>query len=75
VEAATLGGARALRRPDLGRIAPGAAADLVAFSLADLRTGAIDDPVRTLTLAGTARDAHFSMVAGRTVMRLSLIHK
>jgi cytosine/adenosine deaminase-related metal-dependent hydrolase len=69
VEAATLGGARALRRPDLGRIAPGAAADLVAFSLADLRTGAIDDPVRTLTLAGTARDAHFSMVAGRTVMR------
>lgn len=69
VEAATLGGARALRRPDLGRIAPGAAADLVAFSLADLRMGAIDDPVRTLTLAGTGRDAHFSMVGGRIVMR------
>lgn len=69
VEAATLGGARALRRPDLGRIAPGAAADLVAFSLSDLRTGAVDDPVRTLVLAGTARDARFSMVAGRVVMR------
>lgn len=69
VEAATLGGARALRRPDLGRIAPGASADLVAFSLADLRMGAIDDPVRTLTLAGTGRDAHFSMVGGRTLMR------
>lgn len=67
-EAATLGGAEALRRPDLGRIQPGAQADLVAFSLADLRMGAIDDPLRTLTLAGTGRDAHFSMVAGRVVM-------
>ncbi|KKI16761.1 MULTISPECIES: chlorohydrolase family protein [unclassified Leucobacter] len=69
VEAATLGGARALHRPDLGRIEPGAAADLVAFSLADPRMGAIDDPVRTLVLAGTGRDACFSMVAGRVVMR------
>ena len=68
-EAATLGGAEALRRPDLGRIQPGAQADLVAFSLADLRMGAIDDPLRTLTLAGTGRDAHFSMIAGRVVMR------
>ena len=68
VEAATLGGARALRRPDLGRIEAGAQADLVAFSLADLRMGAVDDPIRTLTLSGTGRDAHFSMVAGRVVM-------
>lgn len=69
VEAATLGGARALKRPDLGRIEVGASADLVAFSLSDLRMGAVDDPVRTLVLAGTARDACFSMVAGREVMR------
>lgn len=69
VTAATLGGAAALRRSDLGRIEPGAQADLVAFSLADLRTGVVDDPIRTLTLAGTGRDAHFSMVAGRVVMR------
>lgn len=68
-EAATLGGAAALRRPDLGRIQPGAQADLVAFSLADLRMGAIDDPLRTLILSGTGRDAHFSMVAGRVVMQ------
>lgn len=69
VEAATLGGARALRRPDLGRIAPGAAADLVAFALDDVRLGAVEDPLRTLTLAGCGRDARFSMVAGRIVMR------
>ena len=69
VEAATLGGARALQRPDLGRIGAGRTADLVAFSLADFRMGAIDDPLRTLTLSGTGRDANFSMVNGRVVMR------
>ncbi|MBC9954113.1 amidohydrolase family protein [Leucobacter sp. cx-42] len=69
VEAATLGGARALGRPDLGRIGVGRTADLVAFSLADFRMGAIDDPLRTLTLSGTGRDANFSMVGGRVVMR------
>jgi imidazolonepropionase len=31
LEAATLGGARALRRDDLGRIAPGARADLIVL--------------------------------------------
>lgn len=69
VQAATQGGARALRRPDLGRVEAGAAADLVAFALDDVRTGAVEDPLRTLVLAGTARDARFSMVAGRVVLR------
>jgi cytosine/adenosine deaminase-related metal-dependent hydrolase len=69
IEAATLGGARALHRPDLGRVEAGAAADLVAFSLDDIRLGAVEDPIRTLVLAGSGRDAVFSMVAGRVVMR------
>ncbi|WP_164233105.1 chlorohydrolase family protein [Microbacterium hydrocarbonoxydans] len=69
VQAATLGGATALRRPDLGRIEAGAAADVVAFALDDIRIGAVEDPLRTLVLAGTARDARFSMVAGRVVLR------
>ena len=73
VEAATLGGARALRRPDLGRIAPGASADLVAFALDDVRLGPVEDPLRTLVLSGTARDARFSMVAGRVVLRDGVI--
>ena len=67
-DAATLGGARALRRPDLGRLEAGAQADLVAFSLADFRDGVSDDPLRTLLLNGTARQAVLSVVAGRTVM-------
>ena len=69
VEAATLGGAAALKRPDLGRLEPGAQADLVAFSLDDLRDGVLDDPVRTLVLNGTARQVTHSVVAGRTVVR------
>ncbi|MCD2443383.1 chlorohydrolase family protein [Agromyces sp. SYSU K20354] len=69
VEAATLGGARALHRPDLGRISVGASADLVAFALDDFRLGTIEDPLRTLILAGSARDVRFSMVGGRAVVR------
>lgn len=69
VEAATLGGAAALGRPDLGRIAAEASADLVAFALDDFRMGAVDDPLRTLVLAGSGRDVRFSMVGGRTVVR------
>ncbi|MBO9625378.1 MAG: amidohydrolase family protein [Microbacterium sp.] len=69
VEAATLGGATALHREDLGRISVGAQADLTAFRLDDVRMGAVDDPLRTLVLNGTARDACLTMVAGRVVMR------
>lgn len=69
VNAATTGGAAALHRPDLGRIEVGATADFTAFSLSDFRDGVSDDPLRTLILNGTARNATFSMVAGRIVMR------
>ncbi|WP_328512090.1 chlorohydrolase family protein [Streptomyces sp. NBC_00376] len=68
VEAATLGGARALGRTDLGRLEPGAQADLVAFRLDDIRDGVQDDPVRTFLLNGTARQATHSVVAGSPVM-------
>lgn len=72
-DAATLGGARALRRTDLGRLEPGAQADMVAFSLGDIRDGLHEDPLRTLTLNGTARQAVLSVVAGRTIMADGLI--
>ena len=68
VQAAGPGGARALRRPDLGRIAEGATADLSAFSLADVRTGVTEDPLRTLVYNGSARDVVHTVVAGRTVV-------
>jgi cytosine/adenosine deaminase-related metal-dependent hydrolase len=43
--AATLGGARALRRDDLGRLAPGAKADLVILDLRNVNLGLIRDPM------------------------------
>ncbi|TWP35165.1 chlorohydrolase family protein [Leekyejoonella antrihumi] len=69
LDAATLGGAAALKRDDLGRLEPGAQADLIALSLNDIRDGALDDPIRTLLLSGTARQVTHSVVAGRTVVR------
>lgn len=69
VDAATLGGAAALNRDDLGRLAVGAQADISAFRLDDVRLGPIDDPLRNLILAGSSRDACLTMVAGRVVMR------
>ncbi|MET3902504.1 chlorohydrolase family protein [Paenarthrobacter sp. 4246] len=72
-DTATLGGAQALRRPDLGRLEPGATADMVAFSLGDIRDGVHEDPLRTLLLNGTARQAVLSVVAGRTIMADGLI--
>lgn len=66
--AGTLGGARALGREDLGRLAPGAQADLIVASLADFRDGVVEDPLRTLVLNGSARNITDSYVAGRPVV-------
>ncbi|MBG6084106.1 chlorohydrolase family protein [Zhihengliuella flava] len=66
--AATLGGATALGRPDLGRIAPGAQADLTIFSHDDFRDGVQEDPLRTLVLNGSARNVTDTFVAGRPVV-------
>ncbi|MFC6011570.1 chlorohydrolase family protein [Nocardia lasii] len=73
VSAATLGGADALHRPDLGRIEVGATADLVAFRLDDPRDGVLDDPLRTLCMNSSGRAADFSMVAGRITLRDGVI--
>lgn len=66
--AATLGGAKALGRDDLGRLAPGAMADMVIVDLADPRVGAIDDPIRTLHMHCTGANVRTVVVNGRIVM-------
>ena len=66
--AATLGGARALGRADLGRLAPGAKADVVIVDLAKLRIGPYRDPIRALVQCGTADDVAHVLVDGRTVV-------
>lgn len=67
--AATLGGAKALGREDLGRLSPGARADLILVDLSDLRTGPIDDPIRTLLMNTGGAYVRTSIINGRIVMQ------
>ena len=67
-DAATLGGARALGRADLGKLAPGMQADITVVSLGNFGDGVIEDPLRTLVLNGTARQVTDTFVAGRPVV-------
>ena len=67
-DTATLGGADALGRPDLGRIEVGACADLVAFDLGLPHQHQVIDPIQTLMLTGRGRDARTVIVDGRFAM-------
>ncbi len=67
-DAATVGGADALGRPDLGRLMPGAAADIVVFDLAHDRIGPTIDPIQTLLVSLSGRDVRHVVVAGRMVV-------
>ncbi len=66
--AATLGGAKALGRDDLGRLAPGAMADMAIIDLTDPRVGAVDDPIRTMHMHCTGANVRTVIVNGRVVM-------
>jgi 5-methylthioadenosine/S-adenosylhomocysteine deaminase len=64
LKAATLHGARALGRDDLGRIAPGAKGNLVLVDVDQLRAGPLEDPLRNLLIAATSADIHAVYVGG-----------
>lgn len=66
---ATLGGAKALGRDDLGRLAVGAMADMVIIDLSDPRVGQVDDPIRTLLMNCTGANVATVIINGRVVMR------
>jgi 5-methylthioadenosine/S-adenosylhomocysteine deaminase len=66
--AATLGGATALGRDDLGRLVPGAKADLVIINQQALHYGVIKDPIRSLVDCGVAGDVESVIVDGKMVM-------
>jgi cytosine/adenosine deaminase-related metal-dependent hydrolase len=71
--AATLGGAKALGRDDIGRLEPGAQADITVFDLTGFHLGPLIDPVKTMLLAGSGRDFTHAWIAGRAVMRERVI--
>jgi cytosine/adenosine deaminase-related metal-dependent hydrolase len=67
-DAATIAGADALGRPDLGRLTPGAKADITVFDFSHDRIGQMIDPIQTLLISGTGRDVRDVFVAGRHVV-------
>lgn len=67
--AATIGGADALGRRDLGRLESGSAADLIVMPLDDFTLGVMDDPFKTIILTATGRHIKDVMIAGRWVMK------
>ncbi len=69
LEIATLGGAAVLGRDDIGALAPGMAADLVAFDMRALgyAGGAVHDPVAALVFCHP-QQADFVMVNGRLLV-------
>jgi cytosine/adenosine deaminase-related metal-dependent hydrolase len=69
LEMATLGGAAVLGRDDIGALAPGMAADLVAFDLNQIDyAGAQSDPLAALLYCAPTK-VDLSIINGRVVIR------
>src|SRR5262249_11139398 len=67
--AATIGGARALGRDDLGRIAPGARADFLMVDIEHPAMQPLYDPVRSLLYAAGERAIRHVFVGGQQIVR------
>ncbi|HYV88572.1 MAG TPA: amidohydrolase family protein [Candidatus Polarisedimenticolia bacterium] len=68
-DAATLGGAKALGRDDIGRIAAGAKADLVLVDVTHPAMRPVYDPIRSLIYAAGERAIRQVFVDGRQVVK------
>ncbi len=66
--ASNLAGAKALGRPDLGRIAAGAKADIVIVDPKTLAFGVNPDPIRALVHVGAPENVDTVMVDGRILV-------
>lgn len=67
-DAATLGGARALGRADIGHLSPGARADIAVFDLDDAVMAPSIDPITTLVVGGSGKVTRAVFVDGRVSM-------
>lgn len=74
--AATLGGAISVGREDLGRLAPGALADIILIDLSGrgtLRYGPVRDPVKSVVECGVGDDVDTVIVDGKICMENGVI--
>jgi cytosine/adenosine deaminase-related metal-dependent hydrolase len=67
-EAATINAAKALGRDDLGRLAPGAKADIVSINMDQITIGPYFDPVRAIVNCANGRDVDMVVVDGVTIL-------
>ena len=66
--AATIGGARALNRDDLGRLAPGCKADIVIVNLDKPHALPLRDPFKFMVYSASSADVDTVIIDGRTVV-------
>jgi 5-methylthioadenosine/S-adenosylhomocysteine deaminase len=64
--AATLAGAKSVGRDDLGRLSPGAKADVIIVNLSKIEVGAVFDPIKALVEYGSGRDIETVIIDGIT---------
>jgi cytosine/adenosine deaminase-related metal-dependent hydrolase len=67
--AATLGACRFLQRGDLGRLAPGAKADILLIDLDHLGAPVYTDPIKALVDGGCGRDVDTVIVDGKVLVQ------
>jgi cytosine/adenosine deaminase-related metal-dependent hydrolase len=68
-DAVTVNAARALGREDIGRLEPGAKADVTIVDLGGLHFGAIHDPIESLVMVATGADVDTVMVDGKPILK------
>jgi 5-methylthioadenosine/S-adenosylhomocysteine deaminase len=67
--AATLGGCKFLGRTDLGRLAPGAKADVLVINLDQLGAPVYADPIKALVEGASGRDVDTVIVDGKALVQ------
>ena len=67
--AATLGGCKFLGRTDLGRLAPGAKADILVINLDQLGAPVYVDPIKALVEGASGRDVDTVIVDGKVLVQ------